>query len=65
MLRLYALLYDDPRYVAALDACTNLMWDVALGPLNLGASVVLDWDHWSQRRRAEARERATAAASIW
>jgi predicted kinase len=60
MLRLYALPNDDPRYVSALDACTSLMWDVALGALALGTSVVLDWNHWSRQRRAEARERARA-----
>ena len=36
------------------------MWDVALGALALGTSVVLDWNHWSRQRRAQARERASA-----
>ena len=61
MLRLYGLPYDDPRCVAALDPCTALMWDVALATLRLGTSVVLDWNHWSRERRAEARARAQAA----
>jgi predicted kinase len=61
MLRLYGLPYDDPRYVAALEPCSNLMWDVATDVLALGTSVVLDWNHWSRQRRADAKARASQA----
>ena len=61
MIRLYGLPHDDPKYVAALDSCTRLLWDVALDALNLGVSVILDWNHWSRERRADAKERAHAA----
>src|SRR5947209_1082007 len=43
MIRLYGLSYDDPRYVAHLDACTGLMWDLAVEALRLGVNVILDW----------------------
>lgn len=61
MLRLYDLPFDDPRSVERLPACTDLLWSVALDTLALGTDVVLDWNHWSRQRRAEARERAAAA----
>ncbi len=60
MLRLYALAYDDPAYVDSLGPCTDLMWDVARDALAAGVAVVLDWNHWSRERRAEANERCVA-----
>ena len=56
MLRLYGGRHDDPAYVERLVPCTELMWDVALGTVTAGSSVVLDWNFWSRERR---RRRAT------
>lgn len=61
MLRLYGLAHDHPVYVAKLPPCTDLMWSLAVDVLNLGSSVVLDWNHWSRDRRAEARRRSHAS----
>jgi predicted kinase/antitoxin (DNA-binding transcriptional repressor) of toxin-antitoxin stability system len=61
MIRLYGLSYDDPRYVEHLDPCTELIWDVAVEALRLGVNVILDWNHWSRQRRAEALARARTA----
>lgn len=61
MIRLFALSYDDPAYVSRLDACSELLWDVAIGALHAGASVVLDWNFWSRDRRADAKRRAADA----
>ena len=61
MIRLYHLRHDDPLYVERLGPCTDLMWDVALDALHAGVSAVLDWNHWSRRRRLEARDRARSA----
>lgn len=61
MIRLYGLSYDDPRYVEHLDPCTELMWDVAVDALRLGVNVILDWNHWSQQRRADALDRSRKA----
>ena len=61
MIRLYGLSYDDPRYVEHLDPCTELMWDVAVEALRLGVNVILDWNHWSQQRRADALDRSRKA----
>lgn len=57
MLRLFGFAYDDPAYVAALAPCTELLWDIAAGALAAGASVVLDWNHWSRERRADSLAR--------
>ena len=61
MLRLVGRPYDDPVYVAALQPCTDLLWSVAIEVLRLGTDVILDWNHWSRDRRAEAAGRARAA----
>lgn len=61
MIRLYGLPHDDPRYVERLDSCTDLMWDTAVNALDLGVNVILDWNHWNRTRRADARDRASAA----
>jgi len=61
MIRLYGLSYDDPRYVERLDPCTELIWDVAVEALRLGVNVILDWNHWSRQRRADAFDRARTA----
>lgn len=61
LLRLFRLPHDNPRYVAAIEPCTLLMWDIALDALRLGNSVILDWNHWNAQRRAESRDRATSA----
>jgi len=58
MLRLYGLRYDDPRYVARIDTCTELIWDIALQVLDLGHDVVLDWNQWSRKRRRTWHRRA-------
>lgn len=58
MLRLYGGGHDEPRYVARLDPCTELLWDVAVDIVRSGSSVVLDWNFWSRARRSEARKRA-------
>jgi predicted kinase len=58
MIRLHGLSYDDPRYVERLGPCTELIWDVAVEALRLGVNVILDWNHWSRRRRADAFGRA-------
>jgi predicted kinase len=60
MLRLYPWRYDEPEYVAHLDGCKDLIWDVARQVLALGHDVVLDWNQWSRERRAEWRQRAEA-----
>jgi predicted kinase len=61
MLRLYALKYDDPEYVARLDGCQSLIWDMAQQVLRVGSDVVLDWNQWSRQRRATWRHRVEAA----
>lgn len=61
MLRLYPYRYDDPEYVAHLDTCQDLIWDVAGQVLALGHDVVLDWNQWSRDRRSQCRQRAEAA----
>src|SRR5262245_36724722 len=61
MIRLYGLSYDDPQYVERLEPCTDLIWDVAVDTLRLGANVILDWSHWSRHRRADALKRARTA----
>ena len=61
MIRLYGLSYDDPRYVEHLDPCTELIWDVVMDALRLGVNVILDWNHWSRQRRADALDRARTA----
>jgi predicted kinase len=58
MIRLYGLRYDDPTYVARLEGCQDLIWDVALQVLGLGHDVVLDWNMWSRKRRAFWQARA-------
>jgi predicted kinase len=58
MLRLYGLRHDDPRYVAHLEPCQDLIWDVAVQVLSLSHDVVLDWDQWSRERRARWASRA-------
>ena len=64
MLKLYGpRRHDDPEYVAAIPRCTDLMWEMATQALALGMNVVLDWNHWSRERRAESRDRATAAGA--
>jgi predicted kinase len=64
MLRLYGLRYDDPEYVARLDACKALIWDTAHQVLATGHDVVLDWNQWSRQRRAEWASAASAAGAI-
>ena len=61
MIRLYGLPYDNPQYVEHSDPCTELMWDVAVEALRLGVNVILDLNHWSRRRRADALDRARTA----
>ncbi len=61
MLRLYPWSYDDPRYVARLNGCKDLIWETALQVLAMGHDVVLDWNQWSRVRRAEWRARAQSA----
>jgi predicted kinase len=63
MLRLYGGRHDDPAYVERLVPCTELMWDVALEIVTVGANVVLDWNFWSRERRQEARQRAATAGA--
>lgn len=61
MLKLYGpRRYDDPEYVAAIPRCMDVMWDVAGQVLSLGVSVILDWNHWDETRRADSRRRAAA-----
>ena len=52
MLRLYGLRHVDPRYVAHLEPCQDLIWDIAVQVLAVGHDVVLDWNQWSRERRA-------------
>jgi predicted kinase len=61
MIRLYRLSFDDPLYAKHLDPCTELIWDVATKALRLGINVILDWNHWSRQRRADAFDRARTA----
>ena len=64
MLQLYGLRRpDDPECVAAIPGCTDLLWDVAGQAVALGASVILDWNHWSREQRADGRKRAAAAGA--
>lgn len=63
MLRLFGLAYDDPRYAERLEPCTELLWDVALEIVRAGSNVVLDWNFWSRRRRADAAARAASAGA--
>lgn len=44
MLRLYGLGYEDREYVAKLDGCKALIWDMALQVLATGHDVILDWN---------------------
>jgi predicted kinase len=58
MLRLTGLRYDEPDYVARIEPCQELIWDVARQVLGVGHDVVLDWNQWSRDRRAKWRDRA-------
>jgi len=60
MLQLYELSFDDELYPSRAAKCRALIWDIAARVLRVGTSVALDWNMWSQSRRAEAVERATA-----
>ncbi len=61
MIRLYGLPHDDPAYIAKLEPCTELLWDVAFEIVAAGSDVILDWNFWSRKRRAEARRRSETA----
>jgi predicted kinase len=63
MLRLYGTRYDDPSYVARIDGCKAMIWDLARQVLGAGHDVVLDWNHWSRQRRAESIEAASAVGA--
>lgn len=54
MLQLYPLRYDEPAYADAASRCKALMLDLADRVLQLGISVILDWNHWSRSARADA-----------
>lgn len=57
MLRLHGGRFDDPSAVEFLERVDPLMWDVALDIATAGMPVLLDWNFWSRKRRAEARRR--------
>jgi len=49
MIRPYGLPHEDPAYVEQLASCTELLWDIELNVLGVGASVALDWNFWSRK----------------
>lgn len=62
MLRCFPELpYDSDEYGSKAEQCKDLMWDVALQVLRTGSDVILDWNQWSQQRRAFWRDRAVQA----
>ena len=64
MIRLYPeLSYDDPAYGQRADRVRELIWAVAEQVLATGADVVLDWNSWSQARRAWAVQHARAVGA--
>jgi predicted kinase len=63
MLRLYGGRYDDPTYIARLQPCTEVLWDVATGIVGAGSSVILDWNFWNRELRSQARHRADACGA--
>lgn len=63
MLRLHGLAFDDPSYPDLADGCREVIWDTAAQVLDAGIDVILDWNMWSRRRRADAVRRAAALGS--
>lgn len=53
--------YDSDEYGFKAEQCKDLMWDIALQVLRTGSDVILDWNQWSQQRRAFWRDRAVQA----
>lgn len=60
MLRLHGLAFDDDGYAALADRCRELIWDTAAQVLAADVDVILDWNMWSRKRRADAVRRAGA-----
>src|SRR5699024_10858501 len=58
MLRLHGMRFDDDRYPELADVCRELIWDTAAQVLRAGVAVILDWNMWSRKRRADAVHRA-------
>lgn len=64
MIRAVGADYDEPVYAERLPEITEFLWELARQISGTGASVVLDWNHWSRERRAESAERARAAGAV-
>ncbi len=45
----HGLPHEDPAYVEQLAPCIELLWDIELNVLGVGASVVLDWNFWNRK----------------
>lgn len=59
MIQLYPLLaFDDPEYGQCAEVVKDVIWSVAEQVLRTGSDVVLDWNSWSNQRRAWAIQRA-------
>lgn len=63
VLRLHHLSFDDPAYPRAASDCRELIWDTATQVLHTGVPVVLDWNLWSRKHRAEWVDRAAQAGA--
>src|SRR5690625_1548786 len=64
MLRLHPeLRFDTAQYAERAEAVRELIWSVAEQVLATGVDVALDWNSWSQHRRAWAVQRAHAAGA--
>lgn len=61
MLALHGLSYDHPEYPDKAARCKKVIWLTARDVLHLGHDVVLDWNMWSRRLRAEWQQRAESA----
>lgn len=55
------LAFDDERYGELADRMRALLWSHAVGVLDAGVDVVLDWNCWSGARRARWRDAIVAA----
>lgn len=64
MIRAVGAPYDDPIYAERLPEVTEYLWEMARQISATGASVVLDWNHWSRERRAQSAEKARAAGAV-
>ncbi len=59
MIRLYpGLSFETAEYGHRTEIVKDLIWSVAEQVLRSGSDVVLDWNSWSQARRAWAVQRA-------